>query len=72
MVPAEGENTAGRSHSPHKMNGNSERHAEWLKRRDYDKSLSYRSAREREVLERMLDGGGNSPAVFRLVVSNEM
>lgn len=33
-----------------------ERHAGWLKRRDYDESLARLSAREREVMERTLAG----------------
>lgn len=38
------------------LRASSERHAEWLKRRDYDASLSRLSTREREVMEHTLAG----------------
>jgi two-component system, LuxR family, response regulator FixJ len=46
-----------------------ERHAEWLKRRDYDESLARLSGREREVLELMLDGGSSKEIGRRLDIS---
>lgn len=49
--------------------GASERHAEWLKRRDYDQSLARLSAREREVLELMLDGGSSKEIGRKLEIS---
>ena len=36
-----------------------ERHADWLRRRDFDACLARLSARERQVLEHMLDGGSS-------------
>lgn len=46
-----------------------ERHREWLKRRDYDHSLSRLSGREREVLELMLDGGSSKEIGRKLHIS---
>lgn len=46
-----------------------ERHAEWLKRRDYDDSLARLSGREREVLELMLDGGSSKEIGRKLDIS---
>lgn len=46
-----------------------ERHAEWLKRRDYDESLARLSGREREVLELMLEGGSSKEIGRRLDIS---
>ena len=46
-----------------------ERHAGWLKRRDYDESLARLSGREREVLELMLDGGSSKEVGRRLDIS---
>jgi two-component system response regulator FixJ len=46
-----------------------ERHVEWLKRRDYDESLARLSAREREVLEWMLEGGSSKEIGRRLDIS---
>ena len=46
-----------------------ERHAEWLKRRDYDESLARLSTREREVLELMLEGGSSKEIGRRLDIS---
>lgn len=46
-----------------------ERYADWLKRRDYDSSLSRLSGREREVLELMLDGGSSKEIGRKLDIS---
>lgn len=46
-----------------------ERHREWLKRRDNDDSLSRLSAREREVLELMLEGGSSKEVGRKLGIS---
>lgn len=46
-----------------------ERHASFLKRRDYDQSLSRLSAREREVMELMIDGGSSKEIGRRLGIS---
>lgn len=46
-----------------------ERHADWLKRRDYDRSLARLSAREREVLELMIDGGSSKEIGRKLDIS---
>lgn len=46
-----------------------ERHGEWLKRRDYDQSLARLSAREREVVELMLDGGSSKEIGRKLDIS---
>lgn len=46
-----------------------ERHASFLKRRDYDDSLSRLSTREREVLELMIDGGSSKEIGRKLAIS---
>lgn len=46
-----------------------ERHRDWLKRCDYDDSLSRLSAREREVLPLMLNGGSSKGIGRRLGIS---
>jgi two-component system, LuxR family, response regulator FixJ len=46
-----------------------ERHVSFQKRRDYDDSLSRLSAREREVLELMIDGGSSKEIGRKLEIS---
>lgn len=46
-----------------------ERHRDWRKRRDYDDSLSRLSARERDVLPLMLDGGSSKEVGRKLGIS---
>lgn len=46
-----------------------ERHGEWLRRCDYDASLARLSAREREVLKQMLDGGSSKEIGRQLDIS---
>lgn len=46
-----------------------ERHRDWLKRCDYDNSLSRLSGRERDVLPLMLDGGSSKEVGRRLGIS---
>lgn len=46
-----------------------ERHKDWLKRCDYDDTLSRLSVREREVLELMLDGGSSKEIGRKLTIS---
>jgi FixJ family two-component response regulator len=45
------------------------RHAEWMKRRDYGNSLARLSRREREVLDRILEGESSKEIARTLAIS---